>query len=334
MSDSRSYWACRLSIQYLFRPASERLLEQQAEFGENPLPREFDLPAPEFCYLWTLTFPDALTRGDPRLAMKCWDSFGRWLRKTGKLGVRALERGEKGAFHFHVATPQRWDAAEMWEMGERYGFGRVNVRERPVDRAKYIAKYIGKAAGREWLPLRMRQWACFGFKGVSQLNVKRREKTRVLIPDAYDGKLFTVLEWVVDDAVAFTRRIRTAVEGAEEITKTMEIKPAAAKEIVNRLVNGVLCAIGEFRGATVRSQSMEDYKTKQQVERVLVECSVEIAGMATTVTEWTKPGTKLADVKSPPVSRGDAVMIEIETVKWYKGAKTISGTIRPLPALV
>jgi hypothetical protein len=292
-----------------------------------------DPPAPKACYLWTLTFPDALTRGDPRLAMKRWDSFRKWLDKTGKLGVRALERGEKGAFHFHVATPQWWDAREMWDAGDRYGFGRVNVRERPIAAAYYLAKYVGKGTGRKWLPRGMRQWGCFGFKGVSAQNLRWTEKARVVVPNAYDGKLFDVLVWKVDDAVAFTQRLRAPHAGADEI-KTMELKPAQVKEIVSKLVSGVICVVGEFRGVSVRTQAMTDNKTNTKVERVLVEAAVELGGKAVTVTEWTKPGTKETEVKLTQIQRGEPCLIQVESVKWFAGHQQISGVVRALPALV
>lgn len=319
MSRTRSFYACFLSIKYLFRPADERTLS--------------DPPAPKHCYLWTLTFPDALTRGDPVRAMERWDSFRKWLDKTEKVGVRALERGDKGAYHFHVATPQWWDAREMWDAGERYGFGRVNVRVRPVSAAYYIAKYVGKGTDRKWLPRGMRQWGCFGFRGVSVKNLKWTEKVRELVPNFAREKLYDVLQWWIGDAVAFSHRYRPPHEGADVIHK-MELKPAQQKEVISKLVGGAVCAVGEFRGAHVRTQAMTDSKTQQKVDRVLVEVNVELGGSAVTVTEWTKPGTKESEIKAPPVQRGEVCLVMIESVKWFGGSKQISGTVRALPALV
>lgn len=319
MSARASYYACVLSIQWLFRPADQRELT--------------DPPAPTACYLWTFTFPDALTRGEPRLAMKRWDSFRVWLHKTGKVLVRSIERGEKGAYHFHAATPQFWAAREIWDAGERYGFGRVDVRKRPISAAYYLAKYVGKGAGGEWLPRGMRQWACVGFEGVPIRRLKAIKRTRVVVPDTEREKLFDVLEWSACDTVAFRHRYRPTHDGADEVLK-MELKPAQVKHLVSKCVQGLMCVVGEFRGVQIRTIGMEDPKTKQRVERVLVEYSVELGGVPNVVTEWTKAGTQVADVKPVAVNRGEAVLVLVESVGWYKGAKKVSGKIEVLPALV
>ena len=329
-----SYYACVLSIKHLFRPAAERHLAEQADW-QKPCEPRFDEPAPKLCYLWTLTFPDKGTRQDAKLAMKRWDSIRKWYHKTGKQCVRVLERGDKGekAFHFHCVTPQWWDVVHLRTVAARYGFGRVQVEPIPIERALYVAKYVGKQAGADWLPRGMRMWASVGFEGASQKNLRQRETVRVIYREEPRQKLYDVLQWWTDEGCAFTHRYRQPHEGADVIHK-MELKPAQSKEIVSRLVGGALCAVAEFRGAQVRTQTMEDFKTKQSVERVLVECTVEIGGMANVVTEWTKPGTKQAEVKLPTLHKGEPVLVLIETVKWYKGSKAISGTVQPLPALV
>lgn len=329
-----SYYACVLSIKHLFRPASERHLAEQADWIQPNEPR-FDSPPPMQCFLWTWTFPDRDTRQDARLAMKRWDSVRKWLHKTGKVCVRVIERGDEGekAFHFHLVTPQWWDARQMLEVGKRYGFGRVNVKEIPIERAVYVAKYVGKQYGASWLPKGMRMWAAIGFEGVSVKNLRKRERIKVVVPEEPREQLYTLLQWWADDSCAFTHRYRPSNGNAEVIHK-MELKPAQSKEIVARMLAGSLCAVAEFRGAQIRTQEMEDFRTKQKVERVLVEVSVEIGGMGTVVTDWTKPGTKVGDVKLPSISKGEPVLVVIDTVKWYKGSKSISGTCTPLPALV
>jgi hypothetical protein len=148
----------------------------------------------------------------------------------------------------------------------------------------------------------------------------------------YD-RLYSVLVWRLADTVVFSRRLRPQTD-QPDVIRNMEIKPVQAKDVLSKLAGGEIVAVGEFRGVQVRTQKMEDAKTKQFVDRVLIESSVELGGMSRTVTEWTNPGTKESDVKLPTLNRGDVVLVLIETIKWYKGSKAISGMVRPLPSLV
>lgn len=265
--------------------------------------------------------------------MKRWDSFRKWLDKHDRMGVRALERGEKGAFHFHVATPQWWDAKEMWDAGERYGFGRVNVRVRPIEKAYYIAKYVGKGTDRRWLPRGMRQWACFGFKGVSAQDIKRTDTVRIVVPDMGHEKLFTLLEWVVGDSVAFRHRYRPHDGQPEEIHR-MELKPAQSKDVLSQLVSGKIIAVGEFRGAQIRTIKWKDKRTQQEVSAVITEFQVELGGQGRKVSQWAPHGAKEADVKMPAFQRGETVAVVVSGINGYKDDPQISGEVRALPVLV
>lgn len=320
MADWRSYYACVLSIKWLFRDVEAREL--------------WDAPSPEAAYLWTFTFPDAETRADPRLALKRWASFSRWLNKTGKLCVRTLEVGEKGAWHFHAVTPQRWDTKEVWAVAGGYGIGRVDARARPLGAAFYVAKYAGKMGGKARGPRGLRQWACVGFKGVRKNTLSRAEHVRHVVAEEGRPKIFDRLTWKVGDTVAFTRRYRLPHDGPDE-THEMELKPAQVKEVVSKLTGGAVCAVGEFRGSSVKSISYEDKsKPGTKIERVIVEYSVELGGVAASIQDWQKPGVKEADVKPSVISRGDPCLVVLESVAWFKGAKKYSGVCRSLPALV
>jgi len=134
------------------------------------------------CYLVTLTFPDPEPTVEQGMAM--WDSFKTGvLAKHGYVGVRVFERGEQhGRLHIHVVTWQRWDAKMLWERGRAYGFGRVDIRERPLSRACYAAKYLTKPA-RFPLPKRTRKWACFGFQGTRREDCVWEIKSCVLVAE-------------------------------------------------------------------------------------------------------------------------------------------------------
>lgn len=320
MADWRSYHACVLSIKWLFRGVEAREL--------------WDAPSPEAAYLWTFTFPDEETRRHPKLAMRRWRSFTTWFHKTKKQCVRTLEVGEKGAWHFHAVTPQRWDAQEMWAVASGYGIGRIDARARPLSAAFYVAKYAGKRAGKGSLPRGMRQWGCIGFEGVAKNRLKRTEKTRDVVRVEARKKLFDVLQWWTEDTCAFTHRYRPPHDGPDEINR-MELKPAQIKEVVSKLVGGVVCAVGEFRGVAVKSISYEDRtKPGTKIERVIVEYSVELGGAAAAVQDWQKPGVKEADVKPSQITRGEPCLCLLESVAWVKGAKKYSGVVRSLPSLV
>lgn len=320
MADWRSYYACVLSIKWLFRDIEAREL--------------WDAPSPEAAYLWTFTFPDAATRASAKLAMERWASFSRWLRKKEKVCVRSLEVGEKGAWHFHATTPQRWDAKEVWDVAAGYGIGRVDVRARPLAAAFYVAKYAGKRAGKNALPRAMRQWGCIGFTGVRKNALRRTERIREVVPDRGREKLYDVLQWKAEDAVAFTHRYRPPHDGPD-VTHEMELKPAQIKEIIAKLSGGVVCAVGEFRSSAVKTITYDD-KTKpgSKIERVIVEYNVELGGAAAAIQDWQKPGVKESDVRPSQINRGDVCLCLLESVAWVKGSKKFSGVCRSLPALV
>ncbi len=90
-------------------------------------------------------------------------------RKLQFRGVRVLELHDEHGCHFHVITNQRFPIRKILAFGQRYGFGRMDVRSVPdVERAiRYLCKYLSKS--RPGCLKRARLWSAFG----------RIERTRV-----------------------------------------------------------------------------------------------------------------------------------------------------------
>src|SRR5205823_12412044 len=77
-------------------------------------------------YFWTFTFREVHSL---RAAMRLWNQFLTLLkRKLQFRGVRVLELHEEHGCHFHVVTNERFPIRQILALGERYGFGRINVR--------------------------------------------------------------------------------------------------------------------------------------------------------------------------------------------------------------
>lgn len=114
--------------------------------------------------------------------MRLWNQFLTLLkRKLQFRGVRVLELHDEHGCHFHVVTNQRFPIREILALGERYGFGRINVR-RVTDAARaisYLCKYLSKPRVR--CLKRARLWSAFG----------KIERTRVkdVLLDTEKGRL-------------------------------------------------------------------------------------------------------------------------------------------------
>src|SRR5947209_9112012 len=111
-------------------------------------------------YFWTFTLREvhALTE-----AMRLWNQFLTLLkRKLQFRGVRVLELHEDHGCHFHVITNQRFPIRKILAFSERYGFGRMDVRDVPdADKAiRYLCKYLSKP--RPGCLKRARLWSAFG----------------------------------------------------------------------------------------------------------------------------------------------------------------------------
>jgi hypothetical protein len=111
-------------------------------------------------YFWTFTFREVHSL---KTAMGRWNQFLTVLKRTlGFRGVRVLELHEEHGCHFHVVTNQRFPIRKILLLGERYGFGRIDVR-RVTDAAhavSYLCKYLSKRRVR--CLKRARLWSAFG----------------------------------------------------------------------------------------------------------------------------------------------------------------------------
>src|SRR6266496_3059704 len=111
-------------------------------------------------YFWTFTFREVHSL---KRAMQLWNQFLTLLkRKVQFRGVRVLELHEEHGCHFHVVTNKRFPIRKILALGERYGFGRIDVR-RVTDTAQaisYLCKYLSKRRARCLRGARL--WSAFG----------------------------------------------------------------------------------------------------------------------------------------------------------------------------
>lgn len=285
-------------------------------------------------FLWTFTFPDAMGQQDHRYAMKCWHRLAKWLVRSGKRCVRALERGSKnGHYHFHAITDQRWRVDEVRVVAEKYGFGRINVEAVPRDRVYYVAKYIGKV-GRWRMPKRVQLWACVGFTGVKSRNIRFHEKS-LTVPIEDNRPPFTsVIRWQLDGVIIAERILRPDWPGDEAEVHTMKLTKENVQHIGVLLSEGVILGVGEYRTCTTRELKFKDEKSDKEVVRKIVEHGLEFGNEQITVSEWLPDGANLADVK-PPVQKGEPVVVQIQsfspkygiTAKSIKSVASFNGAL-------
>jgi hypothetical protein len=130
-------------------------------------------------YFWTFTLRDVHSL---RTAMQLWNQLLTVLkRKLEFRGVRVLELHEQHGCHFHVVKNKRFPIGRILALGERYGFGRIDVRRvTDTPRAvRYLCKYLSKRRVR--CLKRARLWSAFG----------KIERTRVrdVLLDTQKGRL-------------------------------------------------------------------------------------------------------------------------------------------------
>ena len=115
----------------------------------------------DYLYLWTFTFPDVVSY---RHGADRWMKAQRDLVRSAEFyGVRVYEIHPGGhGLHIHVVTNRRFDVRVIRGICEKHGFGRINVVRIPVDRGKYISKYITKS--RDLIYKGCRVWAVIGKK--------------------------------------------------------------------------------------------------------------------------------------------------------------------------
>lgn len=281
----------------------------------------------DHAFLWTFTFADAACRSDPRRAMAVWQRFHRFLNLRKYVGVRGLERGgARGAYHFHAITPQEWPLTDVRLAAQDAGFGRIHVLRMPIDRVRYIAKYIGKP-GRFPLPRGVRLWACFGFRGVAKNDV--RCTINVLTPACGDVRPNIVSARVIDVAGYYRREIlvRPDYAGDPAEIHIMKITKNVLETVARMIGDGKFVVVAEYRGLTVRTLEFDEVKkgiaTGRRVVRKIVEHAVEIGAQQVKCSVWLPDD---ADPKSvvAPADKGEFVLVEIASMSAKYGISATS----------
>jgi len=110
----------------------------------------------QFARLWTFTLVDVLNVQEFR---PCWNNLQHALRRIGFHGIRVYELHPGGhGLHVHLVTKGWFDVDVVRPLAQRYGWGRVHVKEIPASEAAYIGKYLGKQT-RENAIKGMRLWS-------------------------------------------------------------------------------------------------------------------------------------------------------------------------------
>lgn len=304
--------ACQWSVERMFPAIDEALLFRTDAERVQPA-----WAYQSFGYLWTFTFADKECREDGRLAMARWAPFQEWLKRSGHRGVRAIERGYRsGHFHFHVVTDQWWSATEIHAKCKEYRIGRPDVKEVPVERISYIAKYVGKLKPRWKMPKGMRLWAAFGFQGCRTNAIRFSEKTLTVVPDTVTYPYRGDVIWALDGETIFARRNGPSrIPGADYCDITMNITKENAAHLVSLLAAGNMLVVGEYRTMSAREMRFTDEDSGKEKVRKLVEHGIEIGDEKKTeqitVTEWLPDTADIANVKAS-VAKGEPVVIEID----------------------
>ncbi len=110
-------------------------------------------------YMWTFTFKEVLDIKDTR---KRWNHLLTLIKRTWPdlCGLRVFELHENHGLHVHMITNRFVDVNACRKLALQSGWGRIHVQRIPSERAKYLAKYLGK--DREPCMKRWRLWAGFG----------------------------------------------------------------------------------------------------------------------------------------------------------------------------
>jgi hypothetical protein len=338
-STFRTVWAFRWSLAALF-PAFEQLefAERQAR-GLEKKDRDNPSEAPPVvlsdpqhplpnrgCFMWTLTAPDEAAQRDARELMKRFNRLMTlWRRKGGKplRAIRVIEPGRKnGRLHFHFVTPDYHDVRRIRPLAEAAGFGRINAKWKPVEKARYVGKYLTKY--RLKMPKGTRRWACIGFKGCRVNDVKFREKELTLL--VRDTSLRSVTRW--RDSAGDTlheivhRTDADSVTRAKE-THTMTISNEGLVLIQKHLAEGKFVGLGEYRSAKKRDLTFTD-DDRNKVTRHLVEHGIEFGGVAVQCSEWLPDG--VTEIVKLPAQKGEPVLVFVDQYTKKYGVTT-SGII-------
>jgi hypothetical protein len=112
-------------------------------------------------YFWTFTFADMPEIQD---AAQRWRHLVNWLSRFFKdtvWGVRVYELHELHGVHIHALFNRYVRVEPVRYAAERFGFGRIHVKQVNRAGADYLAKYLTKQGRTPWLKHK-RLWTTFG----------------------------------------------------------------------------------------------------------------------------------------------------------------------------
>lgn len=114
-------------------------------------------------YFWTFTMVDAIPSWHfGPTWQRCLNEVYKYFRRF--YGVRVFEWHRNHGLHAHMLCDMRLSVHVVRRIAKRYGFGRLQVVRADYGAALYLAKYLGKDAGK--IPYGGRQWARIGRSGV------------------------------------------------------------------------------------------------------------------------------------------------------------------------
>lgn len=101
------------------------------------------------------------------------------------------------------------------------------------------------------------------------------------------------------------------------------------EEFLKRAKAGELIAIGEWRSSKAEIIKWRDHQTGRAMEAPNLKHNVEFAGTPVAVGERVAEGTKLEDIHVS-FSKGDMVVLSIETISRTKGLMSATGRLERL----
>jgi len=248
----------------------------------------------------------------------------------------------------------------MWDICERYGFGRYNVRRRPAWRkppasgyagqiheaSYYAAKYVGKR--RHW-PEELkgsRQWSVFGGKHfpippcrVRDVRITRNVLT--VIPESCEPVLYGWSEWRWGPGINDALRVRLRPDARPgDPIKMRELTKEQQQRVASLVAAGDIVGVGEYRVGTVETKKMQSYAngrpTGVMVDRVIVTHKIDF-GASYERREFDEllPAGATPETVQFPAKSGDIVACCVEKMREFNGGTNYSGRVISLmPAAV
>jgi len=107
---------------------------------------------------------------------------------------------------------------------------------------------------------------------------------------------------------------------------------ATIKQVHERVTEGQILAVAEYRGFRLECIRYRDKKTGAAVSAPIVTHAVELGAQQAKVSEWLPDGTPvddkgLATNYQPQFKKGDQIVIKVESLKNERGSFTINGTM-------